>query len=101
MALHAAWSLLVEQQTMLANSMLGLATEFGLAAPKGIRQLGQLMVQVKAGEIIPKEARQAMGGLYVYCNELSKGSRPSKRKSSPMPVAMRPPAVWRRSPASV
>ena len=38
LALHAARSLLVKQQTMLANAMRGLATEFGLTVPKGIRQ---------------------------------------------------------------
>jgi transposase len=34
LALHAARSLLVKQQTMLANAMRGLATEFGLTVPK-------------------------------------------------------------------
>ena len=40
LALHSARSLLVKQQTMLANAMRGLATEFGLTVPKGIGKLG-------------------------------------------------------------
>ena len=35
LALHTARSLLVKQQTMLTNAIRGLATEFGLIAPKG------------------------------------------------------------------
>ena len=46
LALHAARSLLVKQQTMLANAMRGLATEFGLTVPQGIGKLGQLMVSI-------------------------------------------------------
>ena len=38
LALHSARSLLVKQQTMLANAMRGLATEFGLTVPQGHRQ---------------------------------------------------------------
>jgi error-prone DNA polymerase len=34
LALHAARSLLVKLQTMLANAMRGFATEFGLTVPK-------------------------------------------------------------------
>src|ERR1700674_4262399 len=47
LALHAARSL-VKQQTMLANAMRGLATEFGLTVPKGIRKLPELMELVDA-----------------------------------------------------
>jgi transposase len=36
LALHSARALLVKQQTMLANAMRGLATEFGLVVPRGI-----------------------------------------------------------------
>ena len=39
LTLHAARSLLVKQQTMLANAIRGLATEFGLTVPKGIGKL--------------------------------------------------------------
>src|SRR5271169_1702219 len=57
LALHAARSLLVKQQTMLANAMRGLATEFGITVPKGIHKLDELMVVVDADEIIPKQAK--------------------------------------------
>jgi transposase len=71
LALHAARSLLVKQQTMLANAIRGLATEFGLTVPKGIRKLDELMVLVHADEIIPKQAKQAITGLHYYRNDLS------------------------------
>jgi Transposase len=55
LALHAARSLLVKQQTMLANAMRGLATEFGVTVPKGIRKLDELMTLVDTDETIPKQ----------------------------------------------
>ena len=55
LALHSARSLLVKQQTMLANAMRGLATEFGLTVPKGISKLDDLMALVDADETIPEE----------------------------------------------
>src|SRR6476660_2983910 len=64
LALHAARSLLVKQQTMLANAMRGLATEFGITVPKGIHKLDELMAVVDADEIIPKQAKQAITGLH-------------------------------------
>jgi transposase len=73
LALHAARSLLVKQQTMLANTMRDLATEFGLTVPKGIQKLDELMVLVNADEIILKQTRQAITGLHDYCNDLSEG----------------------------
>ena len=73
LALHVARSLLVKQQTMLANAMRGLATEFGLTVPKGIHKLDELMAVVDADEIIPKQAKQAIAGLHDYCNKLSEG----------------------------
>ena len=48
LSLHSARSLLVKQQTMLANAMRSLATEFGLTVPKGISKLGELMELVDA-----------------------------------------------------
>jgi transposase len=54
LALHAARSLLVKQQTMLANAMRGLATEFGITVPKSMRNLAELMTLVDADEAIPK-----------------------------------------------
>src|SRR6202051_1069321 len=59
LALHASRSLLVKQQTMLANAMRGLATEFGITVPKGIHKLDELMALVDAAEIIPKGANKA------------------------------------------
>jgi error-prone DNA polymerase len=73
LALHAARSLLVKQQTMLANAMRGLATEFGVTVPKGIRKLDELMALVDADEVIPQQAKQAITGLHDHCNDLSEG----------------------------
>jgi error-prone DNA polymerase len=73
LALHAARSLLVKQQTMLANAMRGLATEFGITVPKGMRKLDELMVLVDAEQIIPKQAKQAITGLHDYCHDLNEG----------------------------
>jgi transposase len=63
LALHSARSLLVKQQTMLANAIRGLAAEFGLIAPQGIGKLGELMALVEADEAFPEKARQAVRGL--------------------------------------
>jgi transposase len=73
LALHAARSLLVKQQTMLANAMRGLATEFGLTVPKGIHKLDELMALVDADETVPKQAKQAISRLHSYSHELSEG----------------------------
>ena len=56
---------------MLANAMRGLATEFGITVPKGIRKLDELMTLVDADEVIPKQAKQAITGLHDHCNDLS------------------------------
>src|SRR6202023_298060 len=58
LALHSARSLLVKQQTMLANAMRGLATEFGLTVPQGIGRLEELKVLVDADKAFPERARQ-------------------------------------------
>src|SRR5689334_2447942 len=42
LALHTARSLLVKQQTMLANAIRGLASEFGHVVPKGMQKLDEL-----------------------------------------------------------
>lgn len=67
LALHSARSLLVKQETMLANSMRGLATEFGLTVPKGIGRLDELMALVDADETFPEQARQVFVGLRDHC----------------------------------
>src|ERR671912_1438816 len=46
LTLHSVRSLLVRQQTMLANAMRGLATEFGLVVPKGMDKLEELAALV-------------------------------------------------------
>ena len=66
LALHAARSLLVKQQTMLANALRGLAAEFGLTAPKGLHKLEELMALVSADESIPAAGRQAMTELHAH-----------------------------------
>jgi transposase len=71
LALHAARSLLVKQQTMLANAMRGLATEFGLTVPKGIGGLEELTVLVDTDETFPVKARQAFAGLFDQCQALT------------------------------
>ena len=71
LALHAARTLLVKQQTMLANAMRGLATEFGVTVPQGIGKLGELMALVDADEAFPKKARQAIRGLLDHCDALA------------------------------
>jgi transposase len=68
LALHSARTLLVKQQTMLANAIRGLATEFGLTIPQGIGKLGAL---VNGDETFPEEARQAIGRLFCQCGALA------------------------------
>ena len=63
LALHSARSLLVKQQTMLANAMRGLATEFGLTVPKGIGKLEELMVLVDADKVVPGEGTAGVHGI--------------------------------------
>ncbi|MBV8704716.1 MAG: transposase, partial [Acetobacteraceae bacterium] len=53
LALHSVRLLLVKQQTMLANALRGLVTEFGLTAAKGIGRLPELMALVDTDETIP------------------------------------------------
>ena len=67
LALHSARALLVKQQTMLANAMRGLATEFGLVVPKGMGKLEELVALVEADESFPEQARGAFAGLLEQC----------------------------------
>ncbi len=67
LALHSARSLLVKQQTMLANAMRGLATEFGLIVPKGLGKLNDLSLLVNQDETFPNKARQAFTCLFDHC----------------------------------
>src|SRR5215213_7700190 len=67
LALHSARTLLVKQQTMLANALRGLAAEFGLIAPKGMNKLEDLKALVEADEAFPEQARQVFAGLLGHC----------------------------------
>ena len=69
LALHSVRSLLVKQQTMLANAIRGLVTEFGLTAPKGIGKLGKLMTLVDTDETIPGSGRRAVKNYTPYAVE--------------------------------
>src|SRR5215212_9303283 len=59
LALHSVRSLLVKQETMLANAMRGLATEFGLVVPRGMDRLEEPVALVEEDEGIPEQARKA------------------------------------------
>jgi len=71
LALHSARSLLVKQQTMLANAMRGLATEFGLTVPKGIGKLEELLELVEMDQALPEETRRVFIGLFEQCRALA------------------------------
>lgn len=73
LALHTARSLRVKQQTMLANAIRGLATEFGHVVPKGLHNLEPLVALVDADEDMPAQARQAIAELYKRFGELANG----------------------------
>ena len=67
LALHSARALLVKQQTMLANAMRGLATEFGLVVPKGMDKLEELVALVEEDNAFPEQAREVFTGLLEQC----------------------------------
>jgi transposase len=71
LALHSARSLLVKQQTMLANAMRGLATEFGLTVPQGIGRLEELLALVDTDKTFPEKARQVFTRLFGQCCALA------------------------------
>ena len=74
LALHSARSLLVKQQTMLANAMRGLATEFGLIVPKGMSRLEELMALVEADETFPRTGTaRCSPGLFEHCRATAEG----------------------------
>src|SRR4051812_33797243 len=72
LALHSARSLLVKQQTMLANAMRGLATEFGLVVAKGVHRLDELEAQVQAEASMPATAKQAFAELHEHSQAAAK-----------------------------
>ena len=73
LALHTARSLLVKQQTMLANAIRGLASEFGHVVPKGLHNLEPLVALVDADDDMPEQARQAVAELHKHFGELANG----------------------------
>ncbi|MDO9714314.1 IS110 family RNA-guided transposase [Paracraurococcus lichenis] len=72
LVLHSARSLLVKQQTMLANAMRGLATEFGLVVAKGVHRLDELEAQVQAEASMPATAKQAFAELREHSQAAAK-----------------------------
>lgn len=71
LTLHSARSLLVKQQTMLANAMRGLAMKSGLTVPKGIGKLEELLELVEADNAFPEKARRVSKGLFDQCRTLA------------------------------
>src|SRR5919112_257087 len=67
LALHSARALLVKQQTMLADAIRGLATEFGFVAPQGMDKLEELVRLVKEDQTLPKQAREVFAELLEQC----------------------------------
>jgi error-prone DNA polymerase len=112
LALHSVRSLLVKQETMLANAMRGMATEFGATVPKGMRKLGDLITLVNADATLPETARQAIGELHSHCSVATARiaklearsskleARSSKRRLSITLGTMKRRGAWLRSPAS-
>jgi len=74
LALHSARPLPVKQQTMLANAIRGLATEFGLTVALGMGKLGELMALVDADETVPEKARQVLNALFDQCRALDEST---------------------------
>jgi len=70
LALHSARSLLVKQQTMLANAIRGLAAEYGLTVGLGMGKLTELMQLLDADRAVPEKARQALSTLFDQCRGL-------------------------------
>ena len=73
LALHSARSVLVKQQTMLANSIRGLAAEFGLTVGLGMGKLTELMQLLDADRAVPEKARHALSTLFGQCRGLDEG----------------------------
>ncbi len=54
---------LVRLRTQLANTIRGLAAEFGLVAPTGTAQIGPLLARIAADVTLPALVRDAFAGL--------------------------------------
>jgi transposase len=57
--LQTARSLLVKQQTQLANAIRGHAAEFGLTSAKGLGKVAPLLARIAQNEALPEPARSA------------------------------------------
>jgi len=80
LALHTARALLTKQQTMLANAIRGLATEFGHVVAKGLHNLEPLVALVGADDAMPEQARQAIADLFKRFGELATGIQSCEAK---------------------
>ena len=80
LALHSVRSLLVKQETMLANAMRGLATEFGLVVPKGMDKLEERVALVEEDNSFPEQARQAFAELREQCRATTERIRDLERQ---------------------
>jgi transposase len=95
LALHRARSL-VKQQTMLANAIRSLATEFTLTVPNGIGRLRGLMELVDTDATFPIRARQVIRGLLDHCHELAESIETLRRRLSLTRGTIKPLTAWPR-----
>ena len=100
LAFHSARSLLVKQQTMLANAMRGLATEFGLTVPQGIGRLEELLALVDADKTFPERHAKCSRDYSTNVARWLQVSGHSKWRLSLTHGRMKPRAAWQRSLAS-
>jgi len=103
LALHSVRSLLVKQETMLANAMRGLATEFGLVVPKGMSKLEELVTLVEDWWKRSRVFRSGHAGPLLSCASTTAPRRSALRawrsRSWRMPGRTRWRDGWRQSPA--
>jgi error-prone DNA polymerase len=99
LALHSVRSLLVKQETMLANAMRGLATEFGLVVPKGMSKLEELVTLVEEEQSFPERARRTFAELREHYRPRRSALRAWRSRSWRMPGRARWRDGWRQSPA--
>ena len=67
---------------MLANTMRGLATEFGLTTPKGIQNVDNLMTQVDEDDPYPRKRAKRVRNYTTTSVLQICASRHLKRRSS-------------------
>ena len=96
LSIHTARALLVKQQTMLSNSVRGLAAEFGHTAAKGTEKLAELVSEIEADELMPARTRQAIVGLYDQFRALDEGHYGWRRLAGKSPRERRRRQALRR-----